>query len=499
MTNEVQELFGKVLLIEDDSSHALLVRRALKPFVRDVLHVTSMAEALERVVDYAPELIVSDLNLGAETAVSHFAALKTKVNAPLLVLTASTSLNDAVEAMRQGARDFLVKNFDKDFAEILGFSLARLSAALHLESKQRRLEQQLGMLKVAIENTHDGLALVERDGSLSYYNSAFAGYVTRAGGTIRLLSDCIGEGIKDRDRVKRDLAQQVLALEAGGAVHMEINFINERDFALDLNLVLIGDQHERRFVVLTRDITELRKRQRFQREILATTTHDLKGPLGAIMSSAELIPQFMKDPNRVEQLALRIGSSARTALNLIEEFLSARRIQEGSFILHPKECDLVTITDGVIADFSNMALVRAITLTRESAESSMKVLVDKIGISRVLSNLISNALKFTPKGGSITVRVEESVEQVQLQVADTGSGMEPGDVKKLFGRFSRLERHQDISGTGLGLFVVKAIVTAHGGTISVRSTIGKGTTFEIVLPKQPPVNERGELYCLDFE
>ena len=500
-----EPLFKQVLLIEDDSSHALLVKRALKGFVGVVEHCTNMGEALKRAASINPDLIISDLNLGSDVAARHFPELQEHTGkTPIIVLTASTSLTDAVEAMRQGARDFIVKNFDKDFAEILGFSLQRLAGALRLEGEQRQLQHQLRILQVAIENSADGLAVVETEGRVSYCNSAFSRYVERCGGNAHEVATLIGEAVKDAPQVKKQLVDQLKSLQVGGVFQTEVSFVGQKDFAIDLSLVMIQDhtidgEALDRYVLLMRDISEQRKRERFQREILSTTTHDLKGPLGAIMSSAELIPQFIADSHKVEQIALRVGSSARTALNLIEEFLSARRIQEGSFILHPKEVELEKIVSEAIADFSNMATVRGISVEFHNGAQNMSGRVDSIGLTRVVSNLLSNAIKFTPKGGRIEVSLGTSSSGFNVKVSDTGSGMEPNEVKQLFGRFSRLDRHQEIGGTGLGLFVVKAIVSAHGGNINVTSAVGKGTTFEVNFPAEPPVNERGELYCLDFE
>jgi signal transduction histidine kinase len=117
---------------------------------------------------------------------------------------------------------------------------------------------------------------------------------------------------------------------------------------------------------------------------------------------------------------------------------------------------------------------------------------------RVLGNLLSNAVKFTDKRGSVTLVVMPKDTTYTIRITDTGAGMEPQEARKLFERFSRLKRHEDIEGTGLGLYIVKAIVEAHGGIISVASALGVGTTFELLLPMDPPVNAQGELMLLDF-
>jgi signal transduction histidine kinase len=116
----------------------------------------------------------------------------------------------------------------------------------------------------------------------------------------------------------------------------------------------------------------------------------------------------------------------------------------------------------------------------------------------VLFNLVSNAIKFTPKGGRVEVGLARACGGIVLRVSDSGSGMEPSDAQRLFSRYTRLAQHAGVSGTGLGLFIVKCIVSAHGGAIDVTSALGHGTTFEVFLPDAPPIDERGEVLCLDF-
>jgi signal transduction histidine kinase len=251
-------------------------------------------------------------------------------------------------------------------------------------------------------------------------------------------------------------------------------------------------------VVWVRDVQERKRREKFQREILSTTTHDLKGPLGAILLSADLIASTPLSPERVKDLVLRIASSAQSAVNLIDEFLSARRIQEGAFILKPVMTEVIASVETVVSAFSPVAQSRAIAIEKSWCASSIEWKLDRLGFERTLGNLLSNALKFTPKGGRITLGLAVEEGRLHLRVKDTGSGMEPSEVNGLFQRFARLAKHGDVTGTGLGLFVVKNVVVAHGGTVDVTSQPGAGTLFDISFPKDPPVNERGELIALDF-
>jgi signal transduction histidine kinase len=193
----------------------------------------------------------------------------------------------------------------------------------------------------------------------------------------------------------------------------------------------------------------------------------------------------------------RISTSASSAIQLIEEFLSARRIEEGTFVLKPAARDLGPIVSSVADTFALQAQTRGLSLEYD-VEDSLTGCVDQLGLERVLANLVGNALKFTPRGGTVSVTVRRVTGGIALSVSDTGCGMEPSDAQRLFQRYQRLSAHQGTPGTGLGLFIVRSIVSAHGGTIDVTSAVGRGTTFDVFFPDAPPVNARGELLCLDF-
>ena len=183
---------------------------------------------------------------------------------------------------------------------------------------------------------------------------------------------------------------------------------------------------------------------------------------------------------------------------MIDEFLSARRIQEGTFVLKPAKHNIGELLSGVIVDFETISNARSIKLQFEKPAMEVVAEVDKLGFVRVISNLLSNAMKFTKKDGQVKVRLTPAGEEFHVVVSDTGCGMEPNEAQQLFERFSRLEKHREVAGTGLGLFVVKAIVNAHGGKIDLTSKVNEGTTFDLTFPVKAPVNERGELYSLSF-
>lgn len=522
MTDE--QLFQSVLLIEDDSSHALLIKRALKNFVSDITIAETVQEGLGHLRSRDFALVLSDLNLPDAVNGNHVQQIAELAPfTPLVVLTSSTALTDAISAMRSGARDFIVKDFGQSFREVLGLALTRLYGALLLEEERLKLAREIGVLKVAIENSVDGLAVADENGEIEYANQSFFGFcrwcsggasdvsaddseVSSSGQSVashwNLLS-LFGDAVHQGESLQNSLEHHFQSLEPGGVWTTEVAAKDDPTHCYELSLSMVSSGEEQSShvahnrVVWVTDVSEAKKREKFQREILSTTTHDLKGPLGAVLLSSELLTECTEKGSRPYEIALRVGSSAQGALNLIDEFLSARRIQEGTFVLKPASFPFQGLAGEVLENYESIALASRITLDSDIPENLM-INADRMGLSRVLGNLVSNALKFSGRDASVTVRGREVPGGSLIEVEDTGMGMAPADARRIFERYSRLNQHHNISGSGLGLFIVKSVVSAHGGSIDVRSQEGRGTCFSITLPDAPPINEHGELIVLDF-
>lgn len=493
-------LFANVLLLEDEPAHALLIQRALKGLSDTVVASGTVREALEQLARGDFDLVVSDLNLPDLRSDAVVSALRSHApKVPLLVLTSSATVSDGVSAMRSGANDFLVKNFDATFRDVLQLSLSRLKDSLHSEELRKQLTRDRDLLREALENSGDGLAVVSADGAVRYCNSSFERFLKVFHAADRNVL-AINPGEVERGaEVLATLQQRIASHEPGSVWTTEIVQRAAGEWAFDLSVSGVkGETAEPACVVWTRDIRDRKKREQFQREILSTTTHDLKGPLGAISVSCDVLLGKEGADDRTYALVERISTSAHSAIHLIEEFLSLRRIEEGTFILRPVAYDLARTVKKVAEQYRLEAKNKGLTLSIECESPEVSGCVDPLGLERVLSNLVSNGIKFTPRDGDISVALRRVQDGVVLTVKDSGCGMDPAGAQRLFTRYSRLQQHEGVAGTGLGLFIVKCIVSAHGGVIDVVSSPGKGTMFSVFLPDSPPRNERGEVVCLDF-
>jgi len=236
---------------------------------------------------------------------------------------------------------------------------------------------------------------------------------------------------------------------------------------------------------LSEQNARLLESDRLKDEFVALISHDLRTPLTSIIGYLELT---LDDGNLSEAQRSYLDVVARNAdrlLHLVNDLLFVARLEAGELDLHPDELDLVSVVRQSVAEAEPRAAAKGIDLSCE-ADGPVPVHADKGRMFQLLDNLVSNAIKFTPEGGDVRVSVGPANGVARLEVADTGIGIAQGEQDRLFQRFFRAStaNEQQIPGTGLGLYIARAIVEAHGGSIAVQSEPGAGTSFQIELPAE---------------
>jgi signal transduction histidine kinase len=216
-------------------------------------------------------------------------------------------------------------------------------------------------------------------------------------------------------------------------------------------------------------------------EVLAVVSHDLRNPVNTVFMAASLLLDAELSPEK-QRAQLEVVRNAALMMNrLIQDLLDASRAEASGLRLELREEAMAPLVREVVDAFALTAAEKQIVLTHEIEPDAPRSRVDRARLIQVLSNLISNALKFTPDGGRITVRLQRRTHELLFSVTDTGIGISGKDIGHVFDRFWQAAKNKR-AGVGLGLAICKAVVEAHGGRMWVESQEGKGSTFFFTLP-----------------
>lgn len=262
--------------------------------------------------------------------------------------------------------------------------------------------------------------------------------------------------------------------------------MEERDTYWDLAVWPIkGEQDTTRgIILLASDVTERVDLVRQREDFVAMLTHDLKAPLMGADRTLEMLHEeaFGCLDEREKDVIAKLRRSNQDLLSMIENLLGIYRYESGAEQFIFEEVDLSPLITNAIRALNPLAADKNIRISSSSLADQSTIQADPMALARLLTNLIMNAIKFTPSGGKIEVSVEQFIDTVMLKVVDTGIGIKREEMEKIFQRYWRAESSLYKTGSGLGLYLCWQIVQAHNGKITCHSELGSGTTFSIVLP-----------------
>ena len=235
------------------------------------------------------------------------------------------------------------------------------------------------------------------------------------------------------------------------------------------------------------NLVEMKKLDESKDFFLASVSHELRTPLTSIVGYLELLQEETEEgkiPYTYSRMLDAIDRNAKRLIDLIENILTASRIESGNLQLTKTRTHITPILMRTAETVMPQIKNKHIDLKINVSDRLPDLEIDTHLIERVMLNIISNAIKFTPDGGTISISASSEQKSVAVSISDSGTGIEPEELEKLFTKFYRTNAARDnaVQGTGLGLVIVKAIVEEHGGSVALTSKIGEGTTFKILLP-----------------
>ena len=266
----------------------------------------------------------------------------------------------------------------------------------------------------------------------------------------------------------------------GATTHLEYQALHKDSSFRTLEVVgsnLLLNPAVAGVVLNIRDVTERQDAARLKDDLLSVVSHELRTPLTSLRGFTELLLTRALPPDKQQRFLRIIHDETVRLSHLINNFLDLQRIQAGRQVYQLAPIELVAVLRDMVTLFTPESGSHVLRL--EVPEALPAVHADAERLCQVLANLLSNALKFSPRGGAVTVGARAQETDVLVWVTDQGLGIPPEAAPKLFSKFYRVEHHEtrQIGGTGLGLALVKEIVEAHHGSVWVESVLGQGSTF----------------------
>lgn len=478
---------NSILLVEDDPGQARLAQKTLERAGFAVTHVADGAACLRTVRQQPPTFVLLDRGLPDGDGLDVLRTLRVEFpSVCVIMLTGSDDAGVAVDAMQIGASDYVVKRADlshlTDLPLVLDRNRERLRLMQEHEALNRAVRASEERYRELFDNASDAIFVCDTAGVLQQVNQAFVNLSGRTRAQIegRNLSELLAptsplraDSLRERSLHENEPASaEVHLLSTNGCTAI----LDVKTRCILSNGTVCG------FQGIGRDVTERRRVDQMKADFLAMITHDMKNPVSIIVGYAEILLNDSSVASEWREMLVSIDSSARGLLHLIMNFLDLSRIEAGVLRLHRVETCINDIVRQVVQYQGPLARAKRIEVIEELGESLPSLQVDRTQMDRVLVNLIGNAIKYTPPAGRVHIETGRHNGAVEVRISDTGPGIPPEEIPHLFGKYQRLAPAAQTEGTGLGLFIAKSMIDAHGGTVRVESSSTEGATFIVSLP-----------------
>ncbi|GIM48262.1 sensor histidine kinase ResE [Collibacillus ludicampi] len=306
-----------------------------------------------------------------------------------------------------------------------------------------------------------------------------------------------GTGRADEQRLPQELWELEQLVLQKRQVHEVEQVWKGRSIAITMTpLYEPGEEIVRGVVAVFRDITEEKTLDRLRKDFVANVSHELRTPLAMMQGYSEaLIDDFGDDPEQRRELAQIILDETHRMRRLVNDLLDLAQLESGQFQMNTSLVDMRSVLKKVGRKFVALAHDNGVELRVSIAEDgSYQVCADADRLEQVFINLVDNALRYTPRGGTVTLEMMQEGNFIRTTVRDTGTGIPPEDLPFIFERFYKADKARTRSkgGTGLGLSIARNIVLRHQGDIVVKSEIGVGTSFIVLLPIAKDTGENGD-------
>lgn len=486
-----------VLVVEND----ITITQRCRELLLDQGHKVRTAECVEEAVDIIQkhpgdvDIMLLSLELPGWGAMTLIETLQ-RARREILIMTMSANCGEeAIEAIHAGAYDCIRKSFTSDRfwtkinRAIEAFRLRRRVDILKRQEKAAlaRLPHDAHTLLALLNSITDGVVVTDWQTNVVLFNDKAARLFSLTEDEVlgRPISKCIKSddllsffmrAMKSDSTLATLMADEEPVIKAGEkTVRVHVDPVKNLP-----GEAVIGA------VCLFHDVTKVDAMNKLRSDFLSMVSHELKAPLSSLLMQISVVLDGLAGevtPKQSDMLG-KAKEKTKGMITLVNDILDYRRLQEGKSIQKIEGLDLAEILQRTVDLMRLSAEEKGVSITCEFAQDLPVFSGDRGGMEAIFVNLISNAIKYTPRGGKVTVSLNRKGKGIRLMVVDTGIGIPSDDIDRIFEKFYRIKTEQtkSIAGSGLGLSIVKGIVDAHGGEIHVKSEEGNGTTFTVILP-----------------
>ncbi len=391
----------------------------------------------------------------------------------VVLLTVHREPAQVAEALGAGANDFVGKPWID--AELR----ARVKAVLRQRVLLERAERAEASVRRLLSLAPEALFVVDAQGLVTYANEQ---------GAVML-----GRSLPEITGIRLEEAIPGLVLDSlslggdTGLLPLPDVTIRDRVYAPSVRILPAGGPA--RTTVSLRDVTDDRSAEARRHDFYSIVAHDMRSPLTAMLLRVQSVLRGRRGVLSGELAAdlRKIEEQIRGLVAMMNDFLDLARLEGGGYKIDREPVDVGRLVQRTVEEFWPLLAASKLEYRSSAPEEAAWVEGDPRRLVQVLTNLLGNAIKFTPPGGTVTSRIRVGAQYVELAIEDNGPGIDPKKIPTLFQRYARaLDKDHAVSGTGLGLMIVREIVEAHGGRVGVDSVPGKGSTFWLRLPRAAP-------------
>lgn len=481
----------KILVVDDEKSIRDGCHRVLTGKGYDVSTAENGQQALDILTKEAVDIILLDLKMPVMNGEEVLEKSHDQYpDIPVIIITGHGTVDTAVECMKKGAYDFITKPFQID--QFL-LTIKRAAEKKNLEQKAKQFQEEnirnlydlnleKSRLKTIINCLANGVMVTNRNQEVVLHNPAL----------MRLME--ISENIENPIPLttiinNEDFITTLKQIQSNEApenefISQEIN--TGKNILRAISAPALGpDNSIVGSVTVLEDISAFKQLDEMKSDFVNMVAHELRSPLVSIRQQNSVLVEGLAGPLQEKQQGFLEKGMKKidSLLELINDLLDIAKIEAGKAIQHQVPISIGQVISDTVSLMESRAEEQGITLSY-SCQDLKPIMADPKNIEEIFNNLITNAINYSPDGGNVTVSAQGFGEYLEIKVSDTGVGISPEELPKIFDKFYRVKspKTRQVMGTGLGLAIVKGIIEAHRGTIDVKSVPDNGTTFRILLP-----------------